>query len=256
MFNDPANLAEVIAALQKAGKLPRGLSPKQIALIQKALQKYSGQVSQKVLADILADFTDKLQAATSLTDPAAMRGAVYDLTALVGDTEIAKRIKWGLGVSREVASGAGLYLNQNLSPEAVDEFPALEFRRAYERRIPRGEMLVKGELQEVPDEAWPARWAAAGDACGDDEWLPWEGDDQTGRGVALKSSGIWFALGDGAGGFTDTLSNPFAPFAFNSGFRTFDVSRAEAEKLGLLDEGESAKPARVDLSKLFAELTA
>ena len=32
---------------------------------------------------------------------------------------------------------------------------------------------------------------------------------------------------------------------------TFDVSRAEAEKLGLLDQGEPAEPAKINFAKLL-----
>jgi len=252
LFNSPASLAEAIKALQKAGKLPAGLSPAQVGQLQRALQKYSGQVSQRLLQRILDDWRSKIQSAQSLADPVSRRGAVYDLAQSTGP-EIAERVRFALKISQEVASGAGQYLNQNLSPEVVDEYPALEFKRLFDRDLPRGERRgPKGSIVEDPDDAWPARWAAAGEAIeAADDWLPWEGDAQTGRGVALKSSRIWQALGDGEGGYTDTLGNPFAPFAFNSGFMTFDVSRAEAEKLGLLEKGEPAEPAKIDFAKLL-----
>ena len=52
--------------------------------------------------------------------------------------------------------------------------------------------------------------------------------------VALKGSPIWAALGNGAGGYRDTLGNPFPPFAFGSGLAWADISRDEAIKLGLV----------------------
>ena len=54
--------------------------------------------------------------------------------------------------------------------------------------------------------------------------------------VALKSSPIWQALGDGAGGFRDTLGNPYPPFAFGSSYAWVHVDRLEARELGLLDD--------------------
>ena len=51
--------------------------------------------------------------------------------------------------------------------------------------------------------------------------------------VALKSSPIWQALGDGVGGFKDTLGNPYPPFAFGSGMGWTDVSADDAASLGL-----------------------
>ena len=68
--------------------------------------------------------------------------------------------------------------------------------------------------------------------------------------VALKSSGIWEALGDGAGGYDDTLGNPYPPFAFNSGMWTQDVSRADCESLGLLGSTEKAKAPEFDFANL------
>jgi hypothetical protein len=52
--------------------------------------------------------------------------------------------------------------------------------------------------------------------------------------VALKSSSVWQQLGDGAGGYEDALGNPFAPFAFDSGMDTDEVSRDDVGKLGLI----------------------
>ncbi len=243
---------QLIADLQKSGKLPRGLGPAQLAKLAASLKKYSGQVSEKVLTGILDDFQKKIAAAAAATDPAVQRGLIADLGRQV-DEDIADRIRFALKISQEVASGAGQFLNQNLSPEAVDEYPALAFTRLFDRDLPRGEKRgPKGTIVQYPDDAWPARWAAAGEAIeAEDDWLPWDGDAQTGRGVALKSSRIWQALGDGEGGYDDTLGNPFPPFAFNSGFMTFDVSRAEAEQLGLLDKGEPAEPAKIDFAKLL-----
>lgn len=253
ILTEPANLTAEIAALQQAGKLPAGLSPKQISLLQQSLSRYSGEVSQRLLGKILDDFKTKIAAASSMETPEIQRGVIADLTRFTGSEEVSNGIKFALKISQEVTSGAGQYLNQNLSPEAVDEYPALEFKRLFDRDVPRG--LVrgpKGNLIADPDDDWPHRWASAGEACGDDDWLPWEGDDQGGRGVALKSSGIWQALGDGEGGYTDTLGNPFPPFAFNSGFMTFDLSRKEAVKLGLIDLDEPADPAPVNLAKIFS----
>jgi len=255
ILGDSSTVAQALQKLQAEGKLPQGLSCEQLAKLSRAIQKYSGEVSDRIIKKILADWKDKIQAAQSLTDPASQRGVIYDLTQFVGNEEIANSIRFALKISQEVASGAGQYLNQNLSPEVLDEYPALEFKRLFDRTVPRGlKRGPKGALIMVPEDNWPSRWAAAGAEAGDEDWLEWEGDAQEGRGVALKSSGIWQALGNGAGGYDDTLGNPFPPFAFNSGFMTFGVHRDEAVNLGLIGADEVAKPAKINFAKLFSEV--
>ena len=59
--------------------------------------------------------------------------------------------------------------------------------------------------------------------------------------IALKSSPIWAALGAGAGGFRDTLGNPYPPFAYGSGLDWDDVERERCEELGLIGPGEVAR---------------
>ena len=51
--------------------------------------------------------------------------------------------------------------------------------------------------------------------------------------IALKNDPIWERLGDPKT-FDDALGNPYPPFAFNSGYDVRDVSRKEAERLGVI----------------------
>ena len=93
--------------------------------------------------------------------------------------------------------------------------------------------LVRMGTRRVPREDWPARWRAAGNS------VNWEGALQD-RFIALKNSPIWAALGDGAGGFTDTLRNPYPPFAYSSGMDWRAVDRDTCIKLGLIRPDETA----------------
>ena len=95
----------------------------------------------------------------------------------------------------------------------LDEFPAWRLVRFGTREVPR---------------KWGERWAAAFSACGG------EGCARNGDMVALKGSPVWEHLGAGAGGYKDTLGNPYPPFAFNSGMDWESVDREEAEGLGLV----------------------
>lgn len=112
------------------------------------------------------------------------------------------------------------------SPLSLLSTPAWELTRTGARKKPRGN--------------WNKRWAAAGAACG------WKGASRK-RMVALKSSPIWDKLGDGSGGFNDTLGSPFPPFAFGSGMAWVGVPRREWQKIcaaeGIPDGMEEIKEA-------------
>ena len=108
--------------------------------------------------------------------------------------------------------------------------------------------------RRAPRQDWPARWAAAGESVG------WEGALRGSDMVALKSSPIWQALGDGAGGFRDTLGNPYPPFAYSSGMAWVAVDRETCERLGLsVPEPEtvpsaSLSPAEKDIADAASRL--
>jgi hypothetical protein len=118
----------------------------------------------------------------------------------------------------EVVSGSGHFAVQNSDPVRVYEFPALEFLRVYDR--------------EPPEKTWKTRWEAACAAANDDKAS--RVLIKTRRMAALKASSVWQELGDGAGGYEDTLGNPFPPFSFNSGMDVNEVARTEAVELGLI----------------------
>ena len=118
-------------------------------------------------------------------------------------------------------------------PDQLEEYPAWELVRVNSVETPRGEKRVKGGVQEVPEDAWDTangRWQAAAEESGDEN----AGDifEQTGRMVARKDSPIWESLGNGAGGYDDTLGNDYEPFAFNSGMGRVELSAKEFEELG------------------------
>jgi hypothetical protein len=117
-----------------------------------------------------------------------------------------------------IENGAGQYSLHNSDPVQVDEFPALELLKLYDC--------------EPPEKPWKARWQAACTAANDDKAS--KVFTKTHRMVALKSSSVWQQLGDGAGGYEDTLGNPFPPFAFDSGMDTNEIEREMAIELGLI----------------------
>ncbi len=133
-----------------------------------------------------------------------------------------KRLDLIIDTQRQMAASAANMAAE--TPATLEEWPAVELTRFVGRGAPRQD--------------WAERWNAAGDAVG------WVGAAKDAGGfpdwrmVALKGSPIWQALGDGAGGYRDTLGNPYPPFAFSSGMDWSGVRRDECIKLGLVKKHE------------------
>ena len=127
------------------------------------------------------------------------------------------------------------------TPATLEEWPAVELTRCVGKGRPRQD--------------WAERWQAAGDAVGWQGAAKGVGGFPDWRMVALKGSPIWQALGDGAGGYRDTLGNPYPPFAYGSGLAWADVSRDEAIELGLIQPDEQVPaPAAPSLSPSEADI--
>ena len=158
----------------------------------------------------------------SLTDPASER-----------------RLKLILDTQCQMAESV-VRLSQQ-TEAVVHEFPGWELCRVGERRLPRKD--------------WLARWNLAGRSVGWEGAVdhPIYGDELAYGFLALKSSPIWQALGDGVGGFVDALGNPFPPFCYSSGMAWLDADRETCERFGLdvaaaePPTGESLSPAEEEI---------
>ena len=169
-------------------------------------QMLDGRISQATARDILGGILERMGLSPQDGGGIANHASLARLN-LVIDTQ-----------TQMAASVARL---SEQTPAVLEMWPAWEFVRLEGRAMPRGD--------------WPQRWDAAARAVG------FEGVSRDfGRMVALKVSPVWQALGDGAGGYRDTLGNPYPPFAFNSGMGWVDVSREECEALGLDMSGAEA----------------
>lgn len=143
--------------------------------------------------------------------PAADAGTLRDL---------ASRARLDLVLRTQLQSAQAMgQVARSEDPVVMELYPAYELVRGAYRVRPRGD--------------WPQRWRAAGEAVG------WQGAAR-GRMIALKTSPVWQALGEGAGGFRDTLGNPWPPFAWGSSHVWRDRNRDEAAEAGLLPAGEAA----------------
>lgn len=256
----PATLQQAVESLIKSGAT---LPPSSRAALTRSMENYIGSVSRNILDDAMEKLFSGLRSiaqpqkemregkpVTTGETPESVRANViavlnrFDDPGALADT---LNLDFKIGVATEVTQGAGRFVADQTN---LEEYPAWELLRVYDRDVPRGFRRVGGVIVPVPDDDWPSRWRAAASASGDEDAA--RVLESTGRMIALKSSGIWQALGDGAGGYDDTLGNPFAPFAFNSGFDTEGVSIKECVELGLLDEGEAPEPTPFDWSQLIS----
>lgn len=95
-------------------------------------------------------------------------------------------------------------------PDVLDAYPAQELIRVEQRKQPRLN--------------WPQRFQDAG------------GTLVQGRMVALKNSPVWSAL--------SRFQTPYPPFDYNSGMGLEDISRSDAEDLGLIQPNQKVQPAQ------------
>lgn len=225
IFGRPIPFETAIQSAAVKPALPTTLSAEQYRALGGQLLR-GAQVSAKVTS---ARFLDQVTGlATDLaagkTDYATAR--VFLQQARQGLAEEAllddQRLDLILRTQRELAQGQGEYI-EGADPDVIDAFPARELYRLEARDLERD---------------WPTRWRTAARSVGDNAALQVLQD--TDRMVALAASQIWQALGDGAGGYTDTLGNPYPPFAFRSGMWVRDIDRAEAIELGLLAANQPA----------------
>ena len=183
---------------------------------------------QEVCAEYAAGRINAADARTGLQAVLDELG-LSDRTGALTDLASARRLNLILRTQRQMAASAARLATQ--TPDTLDAWPAWRLTRMGARAVPRDD--------------WPQRWHAAGERVG------WRGAHRS-QMVALKSSPIWQALGDGAGGFRDAIGNPYPPFAFGSGLDWVDVSRDEALRLGLEPDGQA--PQQADLSPSDVEI--
>ena len=196
----------------------------------------SEEIREKIAADILrrSVFSARMASATYLAkvrevcaqvsegsiNQATARARLLETLSQMGHSPLddggltnpasIRRLNLIVDTQRQMAASVSRIQTQ--TPAVLERWPAWELTRLVGKAVPR--------------EDWPARWRNAGESIG------WEGALKD-RFIALKTSPIWQALGDGAGGFRDTLGNPYPPFAYSSGMAWVAVDRETCERLGL-----------------------
>lgn len=137
------------------------------------------------------------------------RGTLKDLRSY-------NRRKLIIDTQVRMAAGYAQYQASTGNPLVVDLWPAWEFARVEQRNDPRRSWF------------WPRRWKEAGGKFSDG-----------GRMIAPKDSPVWARL--------SRFGIPTPPFDYNSGMGQVDVSREEAEALGVIEPDQEVRPADLDL---------
>lgn len=260
-FDTPIPFREAVKQMAARNVMPTSLTSAELSQVNKEIMRTTFTSAQTTLEALLDAYKKGIesiinpaqvaregaeQMVTEGFNPASLRAFVKEYLGSISykpaegeegtikDLSSDGRINLVIKTNTELAHGAGRFVQQNADQDVVDAWPGLELVRYEERAKERD---------------WEQRWRIAAQVAGDPDAAA--ALELHGRMAALKSSGIWQALGDGAGGYDDVLGNPFPPFAFNSGMWTDEVDREDATKLGLLEEGEKAEPANFDLGSLF-----
>lgn len=262
-LNAPTQFGEAIDDLVGKGVLPTNLTSAQIRQLDNGIKRVSFFSAQTTSADLLTKyktFVDGIiqgQTRTSADQdvavginpskaraeikkflkengyqsPAGKEGTIEDLSS-------DQRVNLVVKTNVQMAQGAGRYAKGN-SPASVAASPGWELVRIAH---------AKGGPDAERD--WPKRFSDAADESGDE--VAAKVLEDTGRMISLKSSDLWQSLGDGAGGYDDTLGNPYAPFAFQSHMIQRPVSREEMEELGFLDADEEPEASDMGVGELFS----
>lgn len=155
-------------------------------------------------------------------------------------TDLASQRRMELTITTQYRSAANAaFVKTGMEDQRRYQWPCWELVRIGRRRVPRGMQLRDGMIVPKPGQDWPSRWVAAGG----------ELFDKGTRMIAAKDSPVWQALGDGAGGYRDTLGLPYAPFAFGSGFGLREVARNECLLLGVIEPEDKIAKMPVSLSE-------
>lgn len=250
IFEKPLPLLEAIRKLGDRNPIASLLRSAEWADVPLALRERAQFSAGVENARVLDRFQESLSHAISLVQEelAGGKSAFVDRSSFIGDLrrlvleqglgaapesaeagtvqDLSSRARLGLIYDMQVKSAQGFArFKAGADPDLLDAFPAQEFLRVESRREERTD--------------WPDRWIAAG------------GRFFGTRMIALKDDPVWRNL--------SRFGTPWPPFDFGSGMGVEDVSRDEAEALGLLARDERIEsPALAfneDLSASVADLS-
>ena len=269
LLNAPAPWSEAVKALADKNLMPTNLDSAGIRALDAFLRSqsfYSATTTDEYLLQKYKDLISSLlnpatkQRPDRITagnpqgnvtigeNPATARTAIQQFLKEIGyapatedvgtikDLSSDARIQLVLQTNKQLAQGQGNWL-QSQRTGVLESFPADELFRLEDRAKKRD---------------WLTRWRLAGDQTEDPIGTGWT-ITPDGRMIALKNHDIWNWIGSSEL-FNDALDVVWPPFALNSGMWVKDVSRADCEEIGLLNE-KDATPEPMDIASALARFT-
>jgi hypothetical protein len=245
-FTTPTPWPEALRRLQAQDLLPTTLTTDELAQLPAALRERAFFSARVTNADFLQQAKDLITRATSagdrLPDGSYKPGSYMNLPTFrlemknllsslgyqpdpsearggLQDLSSDPRLQVIFDTNLQMAQGYGNFVADQ-DPDRLDAWPAQELYRLESRKVPRD---------------WVGRWLDAGGTPTND-----------GRMIALKNDPIWSEISD--------FKLPYPPFAFGSGMWVRDISRSEAQELGIIAPNDEVPPA--DLPGLNAGLQA
>ena len=224
-FTSPVPFEEAIASLKRRGLMPTTANSYELAGLPADLREQALFASKLNDAHTLQAIQDALagivqpegRAPGESVNTATARVAIRKALAQCGyapepckegtieDLSSERRLNLIIQTNTDMARGRGSWLAMQ-DPDMLDEFPCWELFRLEEREVPRN---------------WELRWRSNGGKFFD------------GRMIARKDDRIWYDI--------SRFGTPYPPFDYNSGMWTDDVSRSEAEYLGVIDPDEAVE---------------
>ena len=250
IFLEPLPFREAIAANEIKRLLPTSLSSRELSELDAELRRrarFSARVTDadflQVIDDLVTPIAGGLREGETIEGAAGTRLlSIPEAKAQLGEFLRARGYRpenpGDEGTIKDLRTDARLQLiveTNVLDSMCFGQWQATQDETALD--VNPGWQLVRFSTRRVPRD-WAARWRDARTATSEEGAT----DGADGVMIALKNHPLWEALGAGAGGYEDTLGNPWPPFAFNSGMGVVDVPREECVQLGLLGEATQIPP--------------
>lgn len=245
IIGQPTPFDEAIKIAQRKHLLPTDLTSAELHALAGELKRRAVFSSRLALADPLQQLQDDLaQIVSGEKDPAGVLRSIPEAKARLGRAlqnagYAAPEGKEGTLLDHLSDARRQLIVETNV----LDTLNFGRFQKSQNKVtlevLPAWE-LVRMRQPRKPEwmRDWDERWEAAREDAGDEGCTA----ASSGRLVALKNHPIWAALGDGAGGYQDTLGNPWPPFAFHSGMNWINIGRDTAIELGLMSDDDTIEP--------------